>query len=163
METIDPERGAYYRQMVEVLESGYTLHYEELSSGLCDEEMTEEECKEVMDILDMFRVLKASYERLTDKTGISPGAVMFRGFDGNEEEKQYFYAKFLIDDQGKWAEFAGGELNTHTPYLPRYRQKLPRFQQIYQGKGLGKLHLTKAEILDVLGAFSVDPDSEMVM
>lgn len=53
------EETDYYVINREALEEGYTLHYEWMFEGLF-EEMSEDECREVIDILDMYRALHFS-------------------------------------------------------------------------------------------------------
>jgi uncharacterized protein YfbU (UPF0304 family) len=67
------------------------------------EEMDVEECKYVYDVLDLHRILIQSYEALTDKKGLTPDDVRFRGFDGNNETKRWAFAEHL-QKQGKWKE-----------------------------------------------------------
>lgn len=50
---------------IEILESGYTSQYEELFY-IDTEEMLEEQCTEVLDILDMYRLLSFGVEDLAN-------------------------------------------------------------------------------------------------
>lgn len=77
---LDPNESERYEKIREALDNGYELHYrpENITTNP-DEIMTEEECREVLDILTMFQVLRQSFERLADKSGIEEGAVRFDG------------------------------------------------------------------------------------
>jgi uncharacterized protein len=119
LEKVDPPNASVYRQACEILESGYTLEYGiELLTGIDPDEMSEDECREVRDILDLYRALKKALQNLPAGTLTAKDAE-FPGFDGNEESKQYAYTKFVIEDQHKWGESKA--LNSHWPHLQKYR------------------------------------------
>src|ERR1700681_1129142 len=115
-----PEEADYYQQAVEILESGYAFEYGTLVQAF-SQELTEDECKEVMEILDMHRLLRDAMARLEDQTDIDERTVAFRGFDVHHETQHMGYARFLIHEQGKWEEFRHVDLNSHYPALPFYR------------------------------------------
>src|SRR5690242_1171594 len=85
-----PDGADGYQLMRDVVEHGYELHYDWILPHIYDGEdiMTSKECKEILDILDMFRALKDSYQALSDKSAIETHWTAFRGFDGNTEAKQ---------------------------------------------------------------------------
>ena len=71
-------------------------------------------------------------EQLGAESGVNKAAVAFRGFDGNEEAGTLTYARFLIEDLGKWDDLApapGSNLNSHMPTLARYRRMLEVWRQ----------------------------------
>ena len=123
--------GDYYRNAVTILEQGYELEYRTLTQSLQDP-MSEKECEEVYDILEMHSDLLFAYEQLGVTSGVDEGAVAFRGFDGNEEARTLSYVRFLITDLGKWEDLApapGSDLNSHMPTLARYRRMLEVWRQ----------------------------------
>jgi uncharacterized protein YfbU (UPF0304 family) len=107
-----PEHGEDYAESREIIAHGYTIQYEEVFKQVF-EEMDIEQCKYVFDVLDMYRMLIQSYDALTDKKGLKPGDVRFRGFDGNNESDRYAFAGHL-QEQGKWPETLTGDLNSHS-------------------------------------------------
>ncbi len=119
---MNPKEEKHYAEACEILENGYALEYTVLFQPISDE-LTEDECREVYDILDMYRALKAGYDKLDDKTGID-GRISFGGFDQNEETARYEYVRFLIVDQGRWEESNIPDLNSHWPMLESYRKML---------------------------------------
>jgi uncharacterized protein YfbU (UPF0304 family) len=127
LEKLDPDEADYHREAREALDSGYELHYEWLAQHIYDGPhiMTEAECREVIDIMQMFRVLKDALARIADKTGIDDWAVTFAGFDGNSEAKQLGYARFYCQyDGGRFTELERGDnFNSHIPSLGRYRRQ----------------------------------------
>ncbi len=124
---VDPENADHYEKAREVLTSGYTLAYGWYCPPL-EEELSEEACQEVMDILDMFRAIKrATAAGLPAE--VEEWELEFHGFDGNNEAEQVGFARFLIED-GRWQEHAdaGDGLNSHGPTLDRYRGMLRRWR-----------------------------------
>jgi uncharacterized protein YfbU (UPF0304 family) len=99
------------------LRNGYTLEYETLGNFV-DPDVSEEECREVVDILEMYRALKIARRDIT-----------FPGFDGNNETEHFAYATFLIDIQNKWTESKQDPRNSHSPMLARYRSMLRSWKE----------------------------------
>jgi len=122
-----PEEEEYYSVQRKALENGYKLHYAEIVENFY-EEMTEQECLEVVDILDMYRALTFSFENLKEKEGIREEEIHFDGFDGNNETRQYLYARYFILDLDRFTELTYGqknpELNSHSARLKKYRNML---------------------------------------
>lgn len=119
-----------YRNAVTILENGYELEYETLIPAFTGP-MSEQECLEVYDILEMHSDLHFAHQKLGEGSGVDKD-VRFPGFDGNEEARTLSYARFLIERLGKWEELApalGFGLNSHTPMLDRYRRMLMVWRQ----------------------------------
>jgi uncharacterized protein len=145
-----------YRNAVTILEHGYELEYATLTPPLL-EPMSEKECLEVYDILEMQSDLQFAHEKLGETSGVDAAAVSFRGFDGNYETKAFSYARFLIEDLGKWKELAparGNSLNSHTPMLDQYRRMLEVWRQCRDQHALelGESPLTAEEIKRIVEA-----------
>lgn len=126
LEKLDPPQAEYYKERCEILENGYALEYDELVKNFGDG-LTEDECREVRDILEMHRVLHDAYQGFENAGGIQASDVSFRGFDENNESEYLGYARFLIETQGKWQEMKQSSLNSHGPTLQRYRRMLDRW------------------------------------
>jgi uncharacterized protein YfbU (UPF0304 family) len=139
---LDPERAEEYGNFQTIVMSGYRPLYGEL--GIIGDEIEETVYREVVDILDMFRFLKSSYENLADKDGIRQQDVEFKGFDGNGSQGHYGLVCFMIQDLGRWSEFRKYELNSHSEVLPEYRDMLARFVRVPD-----KFNLSKKQILEI--------------
>ena len=100
-----------------------------------------EVASEVYDILDMFRILNNSCNKLSNVTDIEKDDVLFSGFDGNEEPSHYNYARWLIEGRNLYKEFANCELNSHYNRLDYYREMLYRFNTINAKKNTQLLTL----------------------
>jgi len=124
---LDPDEASASEEACEILESGYTLEYETLASHI-DRDMSEVKCREVRDILDMYRALKAAQRDLPAGT-LANGDATFLGFDGNNETEHFAYATFLMEVQDKWAESKQDPRNSHWPLLSRYRTMLQAWKE----------------------------------
>ena len=102
--------------------------------------MSDEQCQEVCDILDMHRMLLYAYENLQTKTGINKADLTFKGFDGNNEGPYMRYADFLINKQDRWVE-SKGVIDSHHSTLYRYRILLDRWKA-----SVDPLHLTEEDL-----------------
>jgi uncharacterized protein YfbU (UPF0304 family) len=151
LEKLYPEEAKHLAETREALESGYSLHY--APEYIDKNELTEQECREVLDILSMCYDIKHSYDRLADKAGIDAWRVEFRGFDGNEETKQLQYARFFCKhDGGRFKDLVpDGEVpNSHAPLTRLYRAMLPRWREWKEGLGIGGWEpMTKEEIIRI--------------
>jgi uncharacterized protein YfbU (UPF0304 family) len=139
LEALCPEEADGYKRWREAVEGGYSLHYSEGAPWL-GSDMSVEDCREVLDILQMFSVLAWSYRELSDKAGIEPHDVKFPGFDGNNESAYLGYADYFINTLGRYDDLkdSGDGLNSHAPFLEAYRRMLevwlPMQSQLHGGK-----------------------------
>lgn len=125
LEKLYEDEASHYQKHRKALEEGYALHYDWIVEGLYDE-MSEEECREVLDILDMFSILKRSYDLHKDTIQLEERYVVFSGFDGNNETRQMSYTRYFVVDLDRFHELRGqgDDFNSHMPSLPRYRRML---------------------------------------
>jgi hypothetical protein len=134
----------YHHQAIEILANGFTGEYGRLFMGL-DPELAFRDCRLLWRILDMFRLVEPSFNRLSEvaKADIGEHAnhlLSFRGFDHNDSLEGRFaaYAKFLVGS-GRWREQAdaveldGG--NSHIPNLATYQRMLAVFEAIQDSRG----------------------------
>jgi hypothetical protein len=96
-----------------------------LATAFSDDGLTEAECNEVYEILEMHRALHFGQRELPADAGISAKDVRFRGFDGNNETKHMAYVRF-IRSEDKYDELGDQNgFNSHAPMLDRCRRMLP--------------------------------------
>lgn len=112
---------------------------------------------EVIDILDMWSFVEPSLEALdeADSQEVKEAARLdsFKGFDGNGEVEHLAAARFLVDNLGRFEEFAGRINNSHFPTLPAYQEMVDRFEPIRNGLAKDRqppFHLTKDELIQVM-------------
>jgi uncharacterized protein YfbU (UPF0304 family) len=139
LEQLNPDEADFYSQAREILEAGFQLEYGGLV-GCFSDGMSDEQCQEVCDILDMHRMLLYAYENLQTKTGINKADLTFKGFDGNNEGPYMRYADFLINKQDRWVE-SKGVIDSHHSTLYRYRILLDRWKA-----SVDPLHLTEEDL-----------------
>lgn len=132
---------------MKVLDSGYSSWYEEIVA-VDTEELSEQECKFVHDVLDMYSRLFYSYKNLGDKTGIIEDDVSFQGFDGNYETKLFSFASFLLKEANRWCEFAKVDCNSHAERVNKYKMML----EVYNGISTKPESLSKEQILLIINA-----------
>ena len=148
LEKLYPEEAEYYSKHRKALENGYKLHYQWIVENLYDE-MSEEECQEVIDILSMYRSLTYSYQKLEDKSGIEESDIRFPGFDGNNETNQYSYTNYFIIELDRFKELTGGseyaDFNSHCPMLDLYRRMLSKWKNLKD-----RNNLTEDEIISIV-------------
>lgn len=171
LDKLDLEDENYHRLRARALDEGYTAEYGDEFLGM-EPELPVRDCELVRDILDMFRVIRASVNRL------GPGAVAglehaglleFAGFDANDplEGRLLNYARHLLETD-RWTDLAnyfddahdGG--NSHHQALPSYRRMLEAYEPLFKakagGRGLGPDHfLFSADELAAIARAAVHP------
>ena len=141
---LDPTESRFCDQAVEILQNGYTLEYAALAEHT-DKDVPESTCREVRDVLDMYRALQTALRDLPAGS-VKPRDTTFKGFDGNDETEHFSYATFLIEVQGKWAESKDCDLSSHHPMLDDYRKMLSRWRQCPD-----KWNLTAEDVSRIVG------------
>lgn len=127
-----PDEAENYEKRIKVLQNGYSRHYEWLID--MGEDMSEEACSEILNILDMFSMIHTSLKNCANATDDMRKSLQFRGFDGNEEPDQYSYANYLMKDEGRYpwlaAECGDSFLNSHIPVLDMYRRMYAKWLEL---------------------------------
>ncbi len=148
LEKLYPENAEGYAQTRKALEHGYALHYSDLAQNIYEDELSEQECKEVLDILEMYSFLTFAYKKLKDTEGIDEKRIKFDGFDGNSETSRMTYVRYFIKDLGRFQELdSGGDFNSHIQRLHRYQKMLREWQL-----SPDKFKLTKDDIIRITSA-----------
>ena len=92
-----------YDDLITILREGYTALYGNVVSTLYDG-LPEQDCRFVLDVLDMYRALEHYYEDNGDEELKKDLFARFAGFDGNNETHMMAFVQFLINGQGKFEE-----------------------------------------------------------
>ena len=126
LEKLYPDEANYYSKNRKALEYGFELHYSWLTENLSDG-LTSEECKEVLEILDMYRSITFSWLNHNSEMEV-PSNIKFKGFDGNNESALRNYVQYFILDLERFEELKYGKsfpsFNSHTRMLEQYRRQL---------------------------------------
>lgn len=152
LEKLYPEEAKYYEEHRIAFENGYTSHYEDYFEGLYDE-MSDDECREVLDVLDMYSALHFSFRQIKNSTSISKEDIKFIGFDGNHETSKMSYTRYFLHDLDRYKELHGSDgkygYNSHGfKTMSNYRKMLLRYSKYNDIK---KNQLDENAILDILG------------
>jgi len=116
---------------------------------------------EVFDILDLWRLIETSYERLSDSDKSILGENVhnfcvppkFPGFDGNHESDYMGTAHYIVEHLERFEEFKGRIPNTHTRIVGRYKQMISMLTGIRAKNDYGLLSVDElAELLNLLSA-----------
>ncbi len=149
----NPNSHEEYNNQIKVLENGYALHYDEIFNEIGNE-LSRNECLEVLKILEMREVLIDSFNALKDEGAdlgeLTEEKVRFHGFSGNEETLQMSYTRYFINDLERHHIFRDGNLkndfNSHCPMLDIYNKQVYSWKNKYQGHR----ELTAEMITDIL-------------
>ncbi len=170
---LDPEDESDHRLRAQALDEGYTAEYGDEFLGM-EPELSARDCELVRDILDMFRVIRASVNKLGAGVVASLEYATFlelAGFDANDplEGRLLYYARHLLATD-RWTDLAdyfddaheGG--NSHHQALPAYRRMLEVYEPLLKakasGRGLGPDHfLFSADELAAIARAAVHPDN----
>lgn len=143
-----------YDNMIKALQYGFEYHYSDVFDCIFDEELSVEECKEVLDILEMYRGITYSYINLKREGRIeylTDDKIRFKGFDGNNETKQMSYARYFIVDLDRYSEIQqyapGNDYNSHWQMLPQYRTMLSKWKAFPTNE---KYQMSEQQISDLL-------------
>ncbi|EBL7240153.1 YfbU family protein [Salmonella enterica] len=79
MTMLDPTNAERYRRLQTIIERGYGLQMRELDREFG--ELTEETCRTIIDIMEMYHALHVSWTNLKDTQAIDERRVTFLGFD----------------------------------------------------------------------------------
>lgn len=131
LEALYPEEAPDFAKARLILERGYEIHYDWAAASVCrDVGVSQAECLEVTDILEMFCHLRASYEALDDHSGLSEKALRMDGFDANNEWGQMKYARDLCRIDGRFAHLDPNAVyDSHMPRMASYRRMLSAWKE----------------------------------
>lgn len=164
----DPE---YQLMRAQILESGFTGEYSYEVAGFRTE-LSRRDCRRVIDILQMFRILTYSISHLEkDGTPVDEElahALGFQGFDFNDSLEGHMadYVEFQMRDGERWTELQpqvkshdGG--NSHFPMLDTYVRMLAEYRRIMDGRDRGSFdrhdYLLSAEELQQIRDARIHP------
>jgi uncharacterized protein YfbU (UPF0304 family) len=127
LEKLYPEEADYHAKHRQAIAEGYELHYDWIFEGLWDG-LSKEECKLVLDILDMYRALHFASLKSENKELKEHYWLKFKGFDGNNESSYMAYCRYFIVDLERFDELRYDQeipdLNSHMPSVPKYSSML---------------------------------------
>lgn len=166
MAVLYPADRMSYEEDAEAFRQGYVAEYSRIFSQM-HEELSRRDCEMVWDLLDMLRVLSASYEALakSDREEIDESSCHYQGFDRNDalEGSMASYVDYLAGT-GRWTWTVDDSLrysdkgNAHMPMLPVYRRMLDAYERVKLDRSVSEPNyytigwrlLTREEIIAVV-------------
>lgn len=139
------KRDCSYILLAAQLRAGHKWRYQK-SLGALSENLPDEDTELVLDILEVHKALKISYDALTDKSGISIQDVSFAGFDGDNESELMDFVDTLKKSNHFVNIINAGERNSHTPKVHTYQNMIQKWHELDRS-----FTLTKDQILYILG------------
>lgn len=150
---LDPNEKEDYDKRIDALVSGYTLN-QEWHIGWIGDDHPVDDCKFVLDVLDMFDRIKFSIE--TKKiTGIPKDyRTKFRGFDGNDQFECWCmgYARYLFEHENRFTYLIDDkkfDFNSHMPTARLYESMLEKYRK-YDLSELPDYCLNKEQIEEII-------------
>jgi len=138
-----------YANYIKILQNGYEYEYGEMFQWIEGMSLPEPDCLFVKDVLEAYGCIQRCGKESGNTSITTHPFYKFSGFDGNDEGEYLGYARFMIQDQGKWnyLEMSGDNLNSHMPTLDKYRAMVQKW------KGCANpLNLTAQEAIDILNS-----------
>lgn len=150
LEKLEPEDNVY-ANIRKALENGFTNHYADLKDTFLANELSLENCRLVLDILDMYRGLIFSAQ---NHKWDNMQKVRFPGFDCNDtlESKMYSYAKYFMEDLDRFDEIkqlSNHEYNSHREMLPKYKRMLEIWNSLSMDN---QYRMTERQMQEILEA-----------
>lgn len=135
LEKLYPDEAESFEELREAVESGYELIYLE-SLGYLQETLTEEQCVEVIDTLQLFLVMKQTAEKHEKDDWLKEQSDgIFGGYDGNNETKFMTFVEYLVERQGKFKDLIPNNyFNSHTPKRGTYQKMVAKWREIAEGR-----------------------------
>ncbi|MEZ9409920.1 YfbU family protein [Vibrio lentus] len=149
MSQMDPENSAKYQRLQTVVERGYELQMRELNKEFgC---LTEAECREVIDIMEMYHAMQESNKMLAEqeRAEVDQRRLQFLGFDIASEAQVVHHIRFLVDSEGLYPQFdkADHHFNSQMPMLEKYRRMLTTWRNCPR-----QYHLCATELSQIFSA-----------
>lgn len=149
MSQMDPENSAKYQRLQTIVERGYELQMRELNKEFgC---LTEAECREIIDIMEMYHAMQESNKMLADqeRAEVDQRRLQFLGFDIASEAQVVHYVRFLVDSEGLYPQFdkADHHFNSQMPMLEKYRRMLTTWRNCPR-----QYHLCATELSQIFSA-----------
>ncbi len=149
MSKLNPDDADKYSRLQTIVERGYSLQMRELDKEFGY--LEEQECKELIDILEMYHAMQESYKMLStqEQSNLDKRRLQFLGFDIATEVQQVHYVRFLVESEGLYTQFdkADHHFNSQVPMLNKYRRMLVTWRDCPR-----QYHLSPAEINQIFTA-----------
>jgi|SRR5690606_25214541 len=152
-----------FENLRDIFVSGYSRYYS-LSTEFFSDEVSDDECKFVVDVLSLYRDLYFSRKNSEEiQNAIVEKDVLFKGFDLNDdlEVKYYSFYRFLVEKLGRFEEIKElvelgkiDDYNSHGfgPSMQKLSKMITKRNEIISQKKFEKDYLTAEDITAILQA-----------
>ncbi|WP_170111871.1 YfbU family protein [Photobacterium frigidiphilum] len=148
LKMLQPDNADSYDEKLEILESGYSLFYKELDLSLSEDELSEENCRFVLNVLSLFEAIHFyTQEHPDDSEVIEHYRSQFAGFDGNNECRLMSFALFLVRTQHRFEHLDITEFNSHCEMYSTYLRMLDRKRTLNTNGSL-----SREQVIEILHA-----------
>ena len=107
MSQLDPQNAEKYQRLQTIVERGYALQMRELDKNFG--EMSEELCRQIIDVMEMHHALQESFRMLESGTrcecDVDERRLQFWGFDAATETHLMHYVRFITDNEGLYSQY----------------------------------------------------------
>jgi uncharacterized protein YfbU (UPF0304 family) len=147
MSLLEPDNAERFRRYQTIIERGYGLQMHELTKDFS--ELSEENCRTIIDIMEMYHALHISWSNLKDNAALEERRLAFLGFDAATEAHYLGYVRFIVHTEGRYTQFDSGThgFNAQTPMWEKYQRMLTLWQTCPR-----QYHLSVNEIAQVINA-----------
>jgi len=159
LEALYPNEASEFAVQREVFENGYELLYESGMQHVYDDDdvLTEKECLEVWDTMEMFEGIDRSFKNL----GIDHdehGFTKFRGYDGNSEGKFMSFAEFTVKKERRFAYLPLNEADYFNSHM-QVRETYNRMLEVWREVDPKDRYSMNKQTLDTLLNASIHPEN----
>ncbi|EKO3925466.1 YfbU family protein [Vibrio metschnikovii] len=149
MSQLDPANAEQYRRLQTIIERGYELQMTELNKEFGA--ISEAQCREVIDVMEMYHAMQESYKMLDSKlsSDVDARRLNFLGYDSASEAQLVNYVRFLINTEGLYPQFERGEhhFNSQVAMGEKYRRMLTTWRNCPR-----QYHLSANELNKIINA-----------
>ena len=135
----------YYNNLSKILIKGFSRNYYELISEFDKDGLSQEECKFVVDVLNLYSEFRFSWRESKEvRDNLEESKTLFKGFDLNENSNLLGYYEYLVKDAGLWPEIKDlmkegkiKDFNSHGnfPYINKLKEMLKKWEEVKIKKG----------------------------
>ncbi|EKO3616801.1 YfbU family protein [Vibrio metschnikovii] len=149
MSQLDPANAEQYKRLQTIIERGYELQMTELNKEFGA--ISEAQCREVIDVMEMYHAMQESYKMLDSKlsSDVDARRLNFLGYDSASEAQLVNYVRFLINTDGLYPQFERGEhhFNSQVAMGEKYRRMLTTWRNCPR-----QYHLSANELNKIINA-----------
>ena len=149
MSQLDPTNADKYKRLQTIVERGYELQMCELDKEFgC---LSEAQCREVIDVMEMYHAMQESYKMLDDthRQHLDARRLNFLGYEIASEAQLVNYVRFLVNTEKLYSHFEQSEhhFNSQIPMQDKYRRMLTTWRNCPR-----QYHLSANELAQIINA-----------